>query len=290
MRDRVLACLVVGALAPSWAGCDGETASDDDTAPDPHVEFVVDAWTDPEPPVGGDEVELWFRILDQGGDPVDDLQINHDRMVHTFIISADLTSFQHRHHEDFYDLSADDLREATFHFPLTFPYSGDFLLLFDFAHGNLYYPRPVWFVVDGDTPQLPEPVVDLATERVAGDVRAELTWDGPAIAGYEASWSLHLTEAEGGQEVTDLVQYLGADGHAALVSDDLAFAGHTHAWFPGMENVPPSHEMSHEYDGPDLPFRYAFDAAGVYKMWVQFVRAGAPDEPYLVDFMFEVSP
>lgn len=50
----------------------------------------------------------------------------------------------------------------------------------------------------------------------------------------------------------------------------------------------PGMTMPHVYDGPDLPFHYTFPVSGTYKMWVQFVRASAPDTIYAVPFAFTI--
>jgi hypothetical protein len=90
--------------------------------------------------------------------------------------------------------------------------------------------------------------------------------------------------------VTDLVPWLGADAHAAFVSLDLAWTSHTHAWFPGMENMTPGMEMPPLYTGPTVPFHFLFERAGAHKAWVQFARADDPETPYVVPFVFEVAP
>lgn len=248
--------------------------------------YTVEVSTDPDPPVAAQAAEVWLTVRGPDGEPVEDLQAAHERVVHTFLIPRDLQTFAHLHHEDFYPLTAGDLRSGTFHFPYAFPASGGYFLSFEFAHQNQYRSFGTSIEVDGSVPQLAEPVLDLATTAQSGDVTAELVWDVPPKAGQEAAWRLYLTTPDG--EVGDIVQWLGADAHAAIVSTDLSYVGHTHAWVAGMEDAPPGHAMPHQYDGPDLPFRAVLPWAGSYKIWVQFARADAPDEPVVVAFMFEV--
>lgn len=242
--------------------------------------------TDPSPPRAGEEAELTYTVVDQLGRPVEDLQLTHERMVHVVLVSRDLASFQHLHHEDYADLTADDLRAATFRFPVTFPAAGEVLAVFDFAHQGHYQSDQGWITVEGEPAQLDAPVVDLATEIDVADVHAALTWDIAPVAGYEAAFHLTLTDAGG--DVTDLVPWLGADGHVVIASADLASVSHTHAWYPGMEDVPPGHDMEHLYDGPTLPFHLTFAAPGLHELWVQFARAGAPETPITAAFMVEV--
>lgn len=265
------------------AGC---PPTDDDTDTVLPGIYTVDVSTVPDPPVAAQTAEVWLTVRGPDGEPVEDLQQAHERMVHTFLIPRDLETFAHVHHEDFAALTAEDLRTATFHFPYAFPSSGPYFLSFEFAHQNQYQSFGATLEVDGAVPQLAEPVIDLATTVQVGEITAELVWDVPPVAGQEAAWRVHLTTPDG--DVDDIVQFLGADAHVAIVATDLAFVGHTHAYVAGMEDMPPGHLMPHEHDGPDLPFRANLPWAGTYKIWVQFARAGAPDEPIAVSFMFDV--
>jgi hypothetical protein len=268
----------------AWLGCTGgETDTDPCALPDL---YAVAASTDPDPPVAGEQAQLTLTVT-RGCYAVQDLQQTHERMVHTFVISDDLQSFQHVHQEDFTPITADNLRTGTFAFPVTFPFAGESILAFDYASENKYLQSLDRVDVVGEPAQLGAPVIDLSGVATDRDVTATLVLDVAPVAGEEAAWHVHLTDAEGA-DVTDVTPWLGADAHAALISTDLAFVGHTHAYVEGMANVPPGHEMPHLYDGPDIPFRYTFSAAGVEKTWVQFARVGAPDAPYTIPLMFEV--
>lgn len=269
------------------AGCAGDDGRDtDDFTVLPDV-YRVALRTEPDPPVALQDVEIWLQVLGPDNEPVGDLTRAHERMVHTFVISRDLSSFAHLHHEDFYELTGEDLRNAEFHFPYAFPYSGDFYFSFEFANQGEYRAWASWVSVEGNVPQATEPVVDLSATVESGDIRAELVWDVPPVAGVQAAWHLVLTEVDG-DHVTDIVQFLGADGHAAIAATDLSVVGHTHAWVDGMDAAPPGHDMPHEHDGPNLPFRHVFPSAGTYAIWTQFVRAGAPDRPITLAHMIEV--
>lgn len=266
-------------------GCGGPLA---DTASTTPVTGYDVTWSiSPDPAVAGEPATFTWQVVDQLGRPIEDLQQTHERMVHVAFLSRDLEEFQHVHHEDYAELDVEDLREATFTFPLTLATTGDYRVVFDFAHQNVYQHVEDDFVTAGDVPQLDSPAIDTVTERVVDGLTVALTWDTAPRAGYEAAWSVEVTDAAG-EPVTDVVQYLGADAHAVMVASDLGWLTHTHAWFPGMENTAPGHDMPHLYDGPSIPFKYVFPAAGDYKMWVQFARSDAPDAPYTVPFWFEV--
>jgi hypothetical protein len=240
----------------------------------------------PDPLVAGEAGEVSWTVTDENGCPVEDLQTSHERIGHLLVVSADLTSFQHVHHEDSADLTADDLRAATFHAPVTVPMSGEYLLVLDYAHRNQWLQATGSVMAAGEPAQRGEPLYDDATVAVADDVTVSLAWVVAPVAGFEASWQVTLTTADG--DVEDIVQYLGADAHAAVVSADLAWAGHTHAYVPFMETMTPTMTMPHTYDGPDVPFQAVFPQAGPHRMWVQFTRAADPDHVYTAPFSFTV--
>jgi hypothetical protein len=243
--------------------------------------------TAPDPLVATETGEFTIEIRDQDGRPIEDLQRNHERMVHTMFVSADWSTFVHTHHEDYAELTVDDIRAATFHFPLTLPFAGPYLILFDYAHQNQWIYDSSLIEVTGTPVQASAPdTTPSARAEVDGTV-AELLWSIEPRAGYEAAWTIRFTGPDDAP-VTDLVPVLGADAHCAVVSADLGWGSHTHAWFPDMANMSPSMEMPHLYDGPEVPFVYTFPAAGAYRMWVQFARAADPENVSVAPFTFVV--
>lgn len=280
MMNRML--LLLACVGP------GESAAPGDSSVVGTGSYEV-AWsTDPSPIMAGVESEFTTTITGPDGGPVGDLQQTHERMVHNVFVSEDLQSFQHVHMEDHTAISADDLRAATFHFPLVLPLSGRTRAAFDYAHLNQYLQTLDWIDVGGDAPQLGAPVVDDTTTRIVDDVVATIEWTVPAVAGFDAAFMIHLQDLDG-NDITDVVPWLGADAHAFATTFDLAWVGHTHAWVPGMENAAPGHEMPHLYPGPDIELHTVYPLGGRHQMWVQFAREAAPDAPYTVPFQFEVS-
>lgn len=277
-------------LLLACAGTSGDSNAVADTGTSPHDVTAYDlSWsTDPEPLAAGEEGTFTIQVLDQDGHPIEDLQQNHERMVHTMFVSADWTSFTHAHHEDFADLTVDDLREATFQFPLTLPVAGPYLLMFGYAHQNQWLFAEGTLEVGGAPPQAAAPDTTVTSEVTVDGLRVSLTWVAEPLAEYEASWSVTITEADG-TPVEDLVQYLGADAHCALVNESITWGSHTHAWFPDMGSMAPGMEMPHLYPGPDVPFSYVFPAGGAYKMWIQFTRESVPGVVYQAPFVFEVA-
>ncbi|HNC96924.1 MAG TPA: hypothetical protein PKY30_08420 [Myxococcota bacterium] len=267
-----------------------ESSVADDSAEEIPSAYEVHWSTAPDPLVAGQEGTFSLQVTDQDGRPIDDLQQSHQRMIHAIFISSDLEDFQHLHQEDYGDITADNLRTASFSFPITPALAADYHIAFDYAHRNQYQHTESVLTAVGAPAPLESPRLEEVSVAEDRGLRAELSWEVPPSVGYEASWSVHITEVESGEEVTDLVQWLGADAHAVTTDAALNAIGHTHAWFPGMDNAPPGHDMPHQYPGPDIPFHYSFDIAGSQKVWVQLAREGAPDEPYLFPFVFTVAP
>lgn len=250
--------------------------------------YVLSSSVEPGPLTAGVQSEFTIQVTDEAGCPIEDLQTNHERVIHSLFVSADLESFQHVHQEDFYAISVDDIRNATYNFPITLPTSGNYLAIYDYAHRNEWLKSTESLTVAGDISQLPAYREDYATTVISDDLSITLQFESSPVTGFESSFSAVVYEADGATPVTDLIPYLGADGHLAIVSADLSYANHTHAWFPGMGDMAPTMQMPHLYPGPDLPFVFTFPVGGTYKMWVQFQRESRPDHVYAVPFLFEV--
>jgi hypothetical protein len=269
-------------IACAGSADDSGAAKDETCALSDTPAYEVTFSPAPDPLVAGEAGEIEWTVTGDGC-PIEDLQTSHERIGHLLMISADLASFQHVHDDD---VTADDLRSATFVAPVAPPLGGEYLLVLDYAHRNQFLQATDLVTVDGEPAQAAEPVYDDATTVVADDVTVALEWITEPVAGYQASWQVTLTT--GGQDVTDIVQYLGADAHAAVVSADLAWAGHTHAYVPGMENMTPTMTMAHTYDGPTILFQAVLPQAGPHRMWIQFTRAADPTHVYTVPFSFTV--
>lgn len=278
-------------LLIACAGHPTESAlpSDDSAASAIPTAYEVHWSTSPDPIIAGSEAQFTLTITDQDGHPIDDLQQEHQRMVHAIFISDDLSDFQHRHQEDTTPITAENLRTATYSLPLTLQHSGLYWLGFDYAHLNAYLHSEDQLQAEGDAPQGSQDLAPIAEASDQG-VHGVLSWEVSPIAGYEAAFFVTLSDENTGEPITDVGQWLGADAHAITTDSQHRAIGHTHAWFPGMETAPPGHDMPHQYTGPDIPFHYTFLAADTYKIWVQLARESAPDQVITLPFVFEVSP
>ncbi len=271
----------------------------------PSSPYRVELRLDPSRPATGQKTMLTYTVKDTKlGVPVSDLQILHERILHTFIVSRDLDYFVHTHHEDFFSLSPQDIAKATFHYPHVFPYAGEYIVTAEFTHKDR-----TWFkrfeIAVGEDGEHKTPQRDLRREKLLDRYRISLrSSPDPPVAGHEVELVCHVETTEG-KPVTDLGLYLGGEVHLALWRLDGEHFGHQHAYTPDMaammrmmrERRGDPSEMARMmvqmmrgpskqvYFGPDIPVHHIFPEAGIYKLFFEIAPQG---EVVMVDFMIEV--
>ena len=123
---------------------------------------------------------------------------------------------------------------------------------------------------------------DTTLRKTVGPLTAELRFDPPRlIAGQADHLEFTLTDSKTGESVADLQPYLGAFGHAFILSEDLRDSVHSHPpeWRDGKEIVS-------GFGGPTVLFEGYMPLPGRYRVWAQFLRR---DELTTIPFTFEVS-
>jgi len=260
----------------------------------------------PPEPVPGQAAELVFTLTQaDSGAPVQDLQIVHERALHTFIVASDFSSFAHLHQEDLAPRPAADAASGVFRFPYVFPAMGTYRILNEFTHRDRSWVKHFEIRTQGAAAgPPPEAAVKLSRTVAVDDFEARLS-TSPAlpVAGHEAELVLELTRA--GQPVNDLELLLGAEVHVAVWRLDGAHFGHTHSYTPEMAAMmrdmaahPGSHSaammiemMSRPaklvYPGPVIPIRHTFPEAGIYQLFILCAPGG---EPRVFPFQVEVLP
>jgi hypothetical protein len=259
----------------------------------------------PPHPRAGQEASLTYRVTDTATrQPIHDLQVLHERILHTFIVSRDFKTFAHTHHEDFFPLTAQDLAAATFHYPHLFPRPGVYLVAGEFTHKDRSWVKQFILTVGGEG----EPGVveeDLRREKSFGQYRVSLrTSPDPPVVGHDTELVCHLTRD--GIPVTDLGLYLGTEVHMAAWRIDGEQFGHQHTYTPEMAAMmammgdhasDPNHmarmmiqlmrgPARQVYHGPDLPVHHIFPTPGVYKLFFECAPGG---KPLVADFMVKVA-
>src|SRR6185295_18394819 len=218
-------------------------------------------------------------------------QVLHDKLFHLFIISQDLTEFQHIHPT----IEPD----GRFTVETTLPRAGNYKVYSDFypSEGT---PQVLQqnLVTAGYAPDLVQSEARLApdttllktgqalkiTPENAGRIGVSVGELGktptsemkialsiePAkiIAGQPVVLKFHLTNAKTGEPIRDVAPYLGAWGHTLILSEDQSDYVHSHP----EETVPETGDRTKLRGGPDVTFNAFMPKPGNYRIWTQFLR------------------
>jgi hypothetical protein len=184
----------------------------------------------------GRRFDLAFRIADDRGRTVRDLDVEHTKRMHLIVVRRDMTGFQHLH--------PTQRPDGSWSVPATLPDAGSYRVFADFSVGEKPYTLADDLTVDGSvrSQALPAPTT-------SADV------DGLRVAlAEDAKQELAFTVTRDGAPVA-IQDYLGAKGHlVALREGDLAFL-HVHP------------------DQNRLRFEATFPTAGRYRLFLQFKTA-----------------
>jgi Heavy metal binding domain len=240
---------------------------------DPSLEYQVKLTSAPVSIVPKEKVRLDFAIFNSAtGEQVKQFAVVHEKLLHLFIVSQDMTVYQHIHPE---------LRpDGSFVIEAYFPQPGHYKLYAEF--------QPA-----GGMPQVLQKSLttagyksDLFASQVhlAQDDELDKTVDGTDIelrivdqlsepteltVGKPVRLKYYLKDAGTGKAVTDLVPYLGAWGHTLILSEDLSDYVHSHPTeqiYPGVSHIPNA-EL-----GWEVTFEALLPRPGNYKIWSQFQR------------------
>jgi Heavy metal binding domain len=210
-------------------------------------------------------VALSIRVLD-GEETVRDFEIVHERAFHLFVVSRDLSHFDHVHPEPGAD--------GVFRIDLRVPRPDVYRLVGDFyPRGGI--PQTVQRTIvtpgfDGPVFAAATPLEPDAREKTVSGLR--ITLDGePLVVGRETEISFTLVDAVSGERVTDLEPLLGASGHLLVMSADLADAIHSHPEETAEGAVPSPQSLVPSR----ISFSLRFPRALHYRMWLQVQRRGA---------------
>jgi hypothetical protein len=191
----------------------------------------------------------------------------HERRFHLFVISEDLTHYEHVHPEQEED--------GSWVLDLTVPRPGRYRLYSDFlpAGGPAQVVATPIVTADSDRPDAGAPetllVPDRSLNHTIGQLSVSLETPQDGLrAGRQETFVYHLADAVTGKPVTDVEPYLGAWGHSLAVSEDLANVVHAHP----VEMVPEGRPSAR--GGPTLTFKAELPEPGKYRIWTQIKRNG----------------
>ena len=229
------------------------------------ADYALSVTTEPRAVKAGQKTK--FRIAIRHpltGEAVTQFAEVHDKLFHFFIVSRDMTQFFHEHPV----LEKD----GSFTIEHVIPKSGHYMLFSDFmpvGGGPQMIASPlVTAGFEGDiASSSPNLKPDTSLVKTANGVTIDLQID-PAkmIAGEEADVPIHFEDKKTGAPVKNLQRYLGAFGHAMMLSEDMTEHVHAHP-AEMLEGTAIT-----EGGGPDLTFHALFPKPGHYRIWVQFQR------------------
>jgi hypothetical protein len=231
------------------------------------ADYVMRVTMEPRAPKPGQTVKFRLAVLHPlTGAMVKDFAEVHDKLFHLFIVSRDMSQWFHVHPV----LEKD----GSFTLEHTIPSAGHWALFSDFmpvGGGPQMIVTPFATAgFDGDlSASIPALVPDTSFTKTVDGVTVTLAaTPAKLISAEETDIPIRFTDEKTGEPVTDLQRYLGAFGHAMMLSDDMTEHVHAHPeeMLEGTAVV--------EGGGPDLTFHALFPKPGVYRIWLQFQRAG----------------
>lgn len=243
-------------------------------------------------PQPGKPLRLRFAVFNpRTGDKVKKFGLMHDRFFHLFLISQDLSDFQHIHPRQ--------LADGSFVVNTTLQRTGLYKVYTDFyplegapqvLQTNLSVAGWTGDVIAGQAKLTPDKALTRVVKgwtvmpaeadklgvnlralesKPAGDLNVELAIERPPLfSGQKSTLKFHLTDAATGQPVRDLIPYLGAWGHALILSEDQTDVVHSHP----EEQIDFEDDPATQRGGPSLSFDALFPAPGNYRIWTQFLR------------------
>ena len=260
------------------------------TVPEIEEEFDLEMKASPRTPRPGQPLTLHFAIFNpRTGAKVNEFGLMHGKLFHLFLVSQDLSDFQHIHPRQ--------LSDGSFVIKTSLKRPGLYKVFTDiypldgapqFLQTNISAAGWRGDVVAGQTHLTPDAKltktvagvkvtprnadalgVDLKAldDRPVGDLKIELQHD-PLISGRKLTIKYRLTDAATGEPARDLIPYLGAWGHMLVLSEDQTDAIHSHP----EETIPEEADLRKARGGPELSFDVLFPAPGNYRVWAQFLR------------------
>jgi Heavy metal binding domain len=234
--------------------------------------YRLDVVATPRAPKAGETVRLNFLVSHpETGARVRDYVLNHERLFHLFIVSADMNEYQHIHPQ----LEPD----GSFKVETTLPRAGIYKLHSDFfpVGGTLQVLHRELTTAgyrassSRTTPVRAALVADKSFTKIVDGMKISLDWGGGELApGAFVRLKYRLTDAQTGAPVKNLEPYLGAWGHTLILNADQSDYLHSHP----TETLPEGVERAGLRGGPEVEFGAMFPEAGLYRIWAQFQRGG----------------
>jgi Cu/Ag efflux protein CusF len=262
------------------------------TTPAIEEEFDLEMDASPRTPRPGQPLTLRFAIFNpRTGAKIKEFGLMHGKLFHLFLVSQDLSDFQHIHPRQLPDggfVIKTSLKRHGLYKVYTDIYPLDGAP--QFLQTNISAAGWRGDVVAGQAHLTPDAALTKTVEGVkvtsenaeplgvdmkaldagpVGDLKVELRPDStPIISGRKLTLKYRLTDAATGEPARDLIPYLGAWGHMLVLSEDQTEAIHSHP----EETIPGEADLRKARGGPEFSFDVLFPAPGNYRVWAQFLR------------------
>lgn len=212
-----------------------------------------------------------FAVLDAQNKPIKGFETVHEKQMHVMVVRKDLAYFQHIH-------PTFDAKTGTWTLDkLTIPADGSYRLFADFTEGGTKSAVTIYedFNVGDMAKYQKQPIGDAKEDKTFGKYQVILQTEPIVLqANSEAKLAYLFGDAEkGGASLTGLQPYLGAMGHAVILSENLDFI-HAHA----MDNPALASRGVVE-------FMATLPKEGKYKVFGQFQHEG---KVFTTDFVLPV--
>jgi hypothetical protein len=231
-------------------------------------EYVLDLATSPAAVEPGMPFTLRLRVRPpSNGEPVRRFEVVHGKPFHLFVVSHDMTVFEHLHPE----LNT----SGEWEIEISVPKAGYYRVLSDFVPtgGSPQFIGRTLVTAgfDGDiVSEAARLVPDTELTQTVDSITATVAFEPDVLlSGEYGHLEFTLTDAHTGQPIRDLEPYLGAYGHTLILSEDLLDVVHAHPseWFESESPTTPT-------GGPRLTFEGYLPRPGHYRAWTQFLRGG----------------
>ena len=188
----------------------------------------------------GKETILKFTIDDiQSKKPIDDLDVVHDKIMHTVLVRDDLKHFEHIHPQP--------LGQGVYSAPFNFTASGFYMVWLDFTIEGMQH------IVDFDI-NVPG-TIELEEKDTLEGLQVNFISSKEIIAGKETELKFEIFD-KSNKPVPITGKFLAANAHLIAIDETLEEFNH-------------NHDENFDKDNK-LIFRHIFTKSGKYRLWVQF--------------------
>lgn len=224
----------------------------------PPPRFRVEVASDPKNPKAGEVTKLRFTVRERDNPrtPFSEFEVVHEKLMHLVVVSKDLAQFSHEHPKI--------MPDGTFTLDYRFRTPGEHHLFADVAPKGA--GANVLFSKIKVTGKATSPVrhIPLALRTQVDATSVEIAPpEHPMETNKTKLVSVSFRNAADGEPVLDLENYLGAKAHLILIREDATTFVHSH----------PDERQTDAGVSGIVPFLVRLPKPGVYRAWLQFIRA-----------------